>query len=108
MQTKDQVATRLADSHYRIESSIRHIYRLRNAATEADRDDPVKLLEVNEATIPSGILPVYFGPYEPAGLTFPSIIIDVTPDEFEQLRASRLSLPNGWELAEELPRPEPE
>lgn len=108
MQTKDQVASNLADAHYRIERSIRKIFRVRNAATEGNGDDPIKLLEVNEATIPSGILPVYFGPHEPVGFTFASVVIDVTPDEFDQLQARRLALPNGWELGEELPRPEAE
>jgi hypothetical protein len=105
---KDKVASRLADSHFRIESGIRRIFRVRNSVSEADGAEPIKLLEVNEATIPSGILPVYFGPHEPAGISFPSIVIDVTPDEFERLKIHELVLPGGWELAEELPRPDPE
>jgi hypothetical protein len=104
VQTKDQVASALAQAHYRIESSIRHIVRVRNATQEGDSAEPIKLLEVNDATIPSGILPVYFGPHESLGYTFPSIIIDVTPDEYDQLRACELTLPNGWEVGEEMAR----
>ncbi len=98
----------MAQAHYRIESSIRHIFRVRSGEQEGSASEPIKLLEVNYATIPSGILPVCFGPHESVGLTFPSIMIDVTPDEFDQLQARELALPNGWELGEEMPRSEPE
>ena len=105
MQTKDQVAARLAETHYLLEGGIRHIFRIRNGAAEDAAAEPIKLLEVNADTVPSGILPVYFRPRAAQGIPYPSVVVDVTPDEFERLRASELALPDGWLLGEVIPRP---
>jgi len=67
-------------------------------------DTPIKLLEVNTNTFASGVMPVYFGPVRASGILYPSVIVEVTPDEFERIRSHQLSLPNGWMIAEELPR----
>jgi hypothetical protein len=48
-------------------------------------------------------MPVYFGPSE--SVPCPSIIIEVTPDEFERIKSKRLGLPSGWKIAYEIPRP---
>ena len=106
MQTKDQVAARLAETHYLLEGGIRHIFRIRNAgAAEDAAAEPIKLLEVNADTVPSGILPVYFGPRADGGIPYATVIVDVTPDEFDRLQARELALPDGWRVGEPFPRP---
>ncbi len=104
-QTKDQVAARLAETHYILESGIRHIFRIRSDATEDGAAEPIKLLEVNADTVPSGILPVYFGPREEGGIPYATVIVDVTPAEFDRLQAHDLALPDGWRVGEAFPRP---
>ena len=105
MQTKDQIAARLAESHYLLEGGIRHIFRIRNDADEDAAAEPIKLLEVNTDTVPAGIYPVYFRSRAEQGIPYPSVVVDVTPDEFDRLRTSELVLPDGWHLGEIIPRP---
>ena len=49
----------------------------------------------------SGIMPLYFGPVPSSGIPYPSVIVEVTPDEFERIKVKELELPNGWAIAEE-------
>ena len=101
--TKDEAAARLAKAHLAVEPGITHIVRLRSdAAAEEDAAEPIKLLEVNPATFAAGVRPVYFAPSPARGLPYPCAIVDVTPDEFEQIESGDLLLPNGWTLAEVL------
>lgn len=105
MPARDQVARELAAAHYRIEPGIIRIFQLReDSEKEKLASTPIKLLEVNEFTSPSGVMPLYFGPSPASGIPYPSVILEVTPDEFEQIRSSVLHLPAGWSIAQELPR----
>ncbi|HEV3166266.1 MAG TPA: hypothetical protein VGZ22_19730 [Isosphaeraceae bacterium] len=71
---------------------------------EARPNEPSKLLEVNENTIPSGIMPIGFDAIPARDIPLPSIIVEITPDEFEQVQAGTLRLPDNWQIQEELPR----
>lgn len=105
MNSKDDIATILAQAHYRVESDLMEIIRLRRAPdVELLREEPIKLLEVNPATIPAGIMPLRFGPEPTHGIPYPSVIVEVTPEEFEEIKKGRLVLPDGWRLAESLSR----
>ena len=61
MPEKDEVALLLAAAHREAEPGIVRIVRLLSAR-EAEAREPVKLLEVNPATSPSGVLPIAFAP----------------------------------------------
>ena len=104
---RDEAARELAAAHFHIEPSIERIFRVidPDPQKESRSDEPVKLLEVNPATIVSGIQPVYFGPDASHGMLFPSVIIEIHPDEYEALEQGSLSLPDGWTIAPEYPRP---
>ena|SRR5579871_3557997 len=91
----DEAARRLAEAHYRIEPEISGIYPL---ASGDSTDRTIRLLEVNANTVPSGIMPVGFGPHPPSGIPFPSVIVEVTPREFDDLKRGKLTLPDGWTL----------
>ncbi|MEO8497400.1 MAG: hypothetical protein ABI614_20205 [Planctomycetota bacterium] len=105
MATKEQEALKLAEVHYDIEPGITGIYRVTGSAQEeAQPDEPIKLLEVNENTIPSGIMPLSFGPSPGVGFEHPSVIIEVTPDEFECIKRDEMELPYGWRLGDLLTR----
>jgi hypothetical protein len=100
MPEKDQVARLLADAHREMEPAISLIIRL-VVDREGEAREPVKLLEVNPATSPSGILPIAFTA-DPPRVPYPSVVIEVTEAEFEQIRAGSLSLPAGWHLGDTL------
>jgi hypothetical protein len=104
--SKDAAARRLALTHFEIEDGLTHIFRITGPAeVEENESEPIKLLEVNEATVPSGVMPLHFGAAPARGIPYPSIIVEVTPDEFEQIIAQAVKLPKGWAIGEELPKP---
>jgi hypothetical protein len=100
--TKDDIAQKLADARYVLDEGIESIYRIARPGREEDPEEPVKLLEVNRVTIPAGIMPLYFRPVNE--IIYPSVIVDVTPEEFMQIRSGVLPLPNGWTVKEKLNR----
>ncbi len=96
----------LAMRHYEIEDGLVQIFRVIDSnALELDEDEPIKLLEVNANTPETGIMPLYFGPVPASGIPFASVIIEVSPNEFEKIKSNELQLPEGWTIAEEIPRP---
>lgn len=100
MANKSEVAKALADAHRKVEPGIRRIVRVIGDQEHAV-DEPVKLLEVNPDTSPSGIVPIAFAP-DPPRIPFPSVVIEVTEAEFESIRVGKLSLPDGWRLGDTL------
>jgi hypothetical protein len=96
MPDKDEVAELLAAAHREAEPNIVRIVRL-VSAQEAEAREPVKLLEVNPATSPSGVLPIAFAA-DPPTVPFPSVVVEVTPDEFARIEQGELRLPNNWTL----------
>jgi hypothetical protein len=103
----DESASELARKHYEVEPGLTRVIHFSGAPTlELPTDGTIKLLEVNTNTVPSGVMPLGFGPAPEAGIRFPSIIIEVTPDEFDKIQANELPLPKGWEYKQrEIPRP---
>ena len=65
MSTKGAIAAVLAGAHVEAEPAITRIIRL-VADAETQAAEPIKLLEVNPATSPSGIVAIAFGPSPPA------------------------------------------
>lgn len=109
MPTKDEEAVELARKHYQIETGLSQIFRITGSAeVEFRPTEPIKLLEVNENTVPSGIMPIQFGPSPASGLHYSSIILEVTPDEFQKIQNQQLELPHGWTVGDPIPRPTPE
>lgn len=103
---KDIEARKLAEAHYEIEEGITGIFRLVCAGdAEARPNEPIKLLEVNQHTIASGVMPLQFAPQPASGFHFPSVIVEVTPEEFRLIQTRQLALPNDWAVGTELPRP---
>lgn len=106
MSTKDEEAMTLARKHYEGEPGLTHVFRITGTAeAEVRPAEPIKLLEVNSQTVPSGILPLQFGPSPASGLNYPTVILEVTPDEYRRIRAEELPLPHGWRVGDLIPRP---
>src|SRR5438270_7786248 len=88
MATKDQAAKELAKKHYQVERGLTRIFRLNGSPeVEGSPVEPIKLLEVNAATVSSGVMPLHFGPAPASGVPFPSVIVEVTPDEFKKIQS---------------------
>ena len=97
---KDEVARSLAEAHRMDFPAIRRIVRV-IGTDESSVHEPVKLLEVNQETSPSGVVPITLGPYPPK-YPYPSIIIEVTEEEYRQICSGDLVLPDGWKRGETL------
>jgi hypothetical protein len=100
MRDRNEIARALAEAHRKVEPGIRRIIRV-VAAKEDDSAEPVKLLEVNPETPRAGIVPISFGA-DPPEFPFPSVVIEVTEAELEDIRSGRLPLPHGWRLEDTL------
>ena len=102
MPTKYDTAELLADAHFELDQGITRIFRVL-ARGEIDGDRlPVKLLEVNPVTPEVGIAPVGMTADPARGVFHASVVIEVSPGEFERLQRGELSLPHGWQVADEL------
>jgi hypothetical protein len=101
MADKREAARRLAQAHYLVEPGLVSVFRLAGPA-ETDAE-PIKLLEVNRDTVPTGIMPLGFDAAPERGILYPSVIVEVTPEEYEQIRSGALALPNGWRIGDDIP-----
>jgi len=97
---KSTAALQLVEAHLRSDPSINRVVRV-IGGEESAVHEPIKLLEVNPDTSPSGIVPIAFGPNPPL-TPYSTVIIEVTEEEFESIRAGDLTLPEGWSLGETL------
>lgn len=102
--SKDTVAVRLATAHFQVDSAIEKIVRILAPGREEDPSEPIKLLEVNQDTPKQGIMPILFGPDASWGIDYPSIIVEVRPEEYQEIQHKKLNLPNGWVLDREIER----
>jgi hypothetical protein len=106
MAIKEDAVRTLAFAHYDLEPEITEIYTLKaRPELENSLNEPIKLLEVNGTTVPSGVMPLAFGAIPERGIPYASVIVEVTPDEYQQIRRDQLKLPTGWSLGEMIPRP---
>jgi len=64
----------------------------RGGTHEDDPNEPIKLLEVNAATLSTGsVEPFGFTPTQ--SVPFRTVIAEVTPEEFERIRKNEIGLP---------------
>ena len=89
---RTEVARRLVQWHFEVEPDLEEVYVFMGEA-----GDPIRLLEVNPATVPSEHFEAFsFAPTK--DVPFLTAIAEVTREEFERLRARPGSLPKGWDL----------
>ena len=99
--SKLQAAQELARAHFEVEPNLVSVYLI-EPVNEENPEDPIKLLEVVEGTIERGIEPIAF-PADPAhGLYYPSIVVEISPAEYEAIpRDGHLGY-DGWTVGREL------
>jgi hypothetical protein len=97
MATKDDVAKELVQHHFQVEPELRVVYRILGDE-EASPGVPIRLLEVNAATVATGSIEVFgFAPSQ--GVPFPVEIAEITPDELAAFQKTPGALPAGWDLS---------
>jgi hypothetical protein len=101
MKSKLEVAMGLAKAHFALEPNLKRVCLIEPLESENPRE-PIKLLEVVEGTIERGIDPIAFSADPARGIDYPSIIVEVSPAEYEDIRRGKLHL-RSWTLGEELP-----
>jgi hypothetical protein len=104
LMTKRDVAKRLAGLHFMVEDGLVKIFRI--VTPDEKTNDSIVLLEVNKDTVAAGIMPLKFDAVPARGIPYSSVIVEVTPEEFKKIKASKLPLPTGWQFGEEIPRDE--
>lgn len=68
------------------------------AEDENAQDEPIKLLEINEATVATGsVEPFVFTPTDE--IPFMTVIAEITSNELAALRDDPKALPKGWSLS---------
>ena len=96
MLDKDAHAAELINCHFLVEPGLTIVYRI-ISENEADADEPIKLLEVNTATVATGNLDAFgFAPTK--DFPYPTLIAEVTPQELVALRNAG-KIPAGWDIA---------
>ena len=101
-----EAAQELAKRHFEVEEGLTHVFFITDTgAGQSSSNEPIKLLEVNENSVESGVMPLRFGPAPASGIPYSSIIIEVTPNEFKKIQSHELKLPDGWEIGAELAKP---
>ncbi len=99
--TKRKTAGILARAHFQVEPNLKHVFLL-EPINEADATEPIALLEVVEGTIERGIEPIAFTADSARGIDYPSVIVEVSPIEYQKIRANRLDIScRGWTMGEE-------
>lgn len=98
--SKEEVASRLVEAHRRNDPAIEKVVRILGPR-EPEMSEPIKLLEVNPDTSPSGIVPIGFAAELP-DIPYPSIVIEVTRDEYDLIVRRALTLPPDWRLGDTL------
>ncbi len=64
-------------------------------------DREIRLLEVSSASPTTGeVLPFRFGADAAQGIDYPSVVIVLSPREWEDVKSHDLPLPTGWSLPE--------
>ncbi len=102
--TKLELAKEAAKFHYSLDDDLRHIFLL-GPLCEDDPEEPVKLLEVRDFAVESGLMPVAFPPGSERGFPFWLYIAELSPREFQKIDPTNIPFRGEtWTIIEELPR----
>lgn len=97
VRTKDEAARELAEWHFGVEPDLEQVIRIL-VENEEEPGEPIKLLEINAATVATGsVEPYAFAPSE--SVLFATVIAEITPEELERIQRDEMKLPPGWSLA---------
>jgi len=99
---KLETARRLARDHFQVDPQVRRIHLI-YSGRDQDADEPIRLLEVVEGALECGVVPVGFAANPERGIAYPSVIVEVSPREFQAIREGTLPFEqDSWTVGEEL------
>lgn len=100
--TKRETAQLLARAHLQVEPNLKRVFLLEPLDEQAP-NAPIRLLEVVEGTIERGIEPVAFTNDPKHGIDYSSVIVEVSPKEYQDICDKKLDLgERGWTVGIEL------
>jgi len=100
--TKRETANKLAKAHFEVEPYLKKIFLL-EPINEHEPDEPIKLLEIVDGTLELGLEPITFTPDPERGINYPSMIIEISPREYQSICEGKLNLnERGWKIGCEL------
>jgi hypothetical protein len=84
------VAQELAEAHRKEDPHTESIFL-------AESNDEVRLVEVSGSIGDSGeVLPFRFAPRPDLGVPYPSVVLLLSVDDWQQMQSGNLALPAGW------------
>ena len=96
--SKEEAARELIARHFSGEPRLRGIYWIVTAADASD-DEPIKLLEVNQAAPDEGQIEFFnFPPSE--HFPYRSLVAEISPSQHERVKDGSILLPDGWDISE--------
>ena|ERR1035437_830141 len=100
--SKLETAKSLAEGHFRVEPNLKHIHLI-EPMDDQDPNDPIRLLEVVEGTFEIGIEPIGFTADPARGIDYPSVIVEISPDEYKSVRTGTIRFSDrDWTIGREL------
>ena len=100
--SKLETAESLAKGHFRVEPNLKHIHLI-EPMDEQDPNDPIRLLEVVEGTLAIGIEPIGFTADPAHGIDYPSMIVEISPEEYKSVRTGTIRFADSdWTIGREL------
>jgi hypothetical protein len=100
--SKMETAKSLAEGHFRVDPYLRHVHLI-EPMDEQDPKDPIRLLEVVEGTLAMGIEPIGFPADSARGIEYPSMIVEISPDVYENVRTGIIRFADrDWTIGTEL------
>lgn len=82
------------------EDGFRRAFRIDRPGEMFAKD--VAFLVVNENTIAAGIMPLRYGKCQIHQIEVSSLVVEITPDEYEKLVCGEMCLPDGWRIGQEI------
>jgi hypothetical protein len=100
---KDKLATAksLAKAHFQVDPNLKRVFLL-EPINEEDPRDPIKLLEVVDGTLESGIMPVGFAADPARGIEYPFYIVELSPSEYRGVGKTLRFGERDWIVGQEL------
>jgi hypothetical protein len=96
MKTVPEVAVELAKAHKEDDPQTTDVYFVEGI------DDEVRLVEVSGSLAnggPGEVLPFRFTAQPADGVPFPSVVVLLSPSEWDAVAHDKLKLPPGWDKA---------
>lgn len=96
MKTIRETAVELAKAHKEEDPQLVAVYWVRD-------ETEIRLVEVTDAVAssPQGeVLPFRFAKSPEDGIDYSSVVVLLSPSEWEQVKTKELQLPRGWDLAD--------